>query len=207
MAISDVLQLNYYFTIPAPQTAIVTAFFRVIGETAPVPSQLDILTNWPAGFGATCRAVIYNGAQFYARGLRKIRPVPLTLETFSFLEAGAGTAGTDPMPSQVAGVISRKSGFAGRRYRGRVYVPFPSEQDNDAFGRPTANYQSRLAAFAQLLPGITTINVGGGQIQLQGTVVSRKFNLDTPILTTVARQFWGTQRRRGDFGRTNPPPV
>jgi hypothetical protein len=38
-------------------------------------------------------------------------------------------------------------------------------------------------------------------------VYSAKFGLQTPVATIVARQKWGTQRRRGSYGRPNQPPV
>src|SRR3546814_8120191 len=66
--------------------------------------------------------------------------------------------GGDLLPGQVCGMVTKLTAAAGRRFRGRVYVPFPLETDNDGIV-PSAAYVARinpvaLAQISQITAGV-----------------------------------------------------
>jgi len=84
-----------------------------------------------------------------------------------------GTAAGDGLPRQTQGLIrwGTATVIAGRRLRGRLYVPAPPEADNDATGVPSSTYKNDVttAAATIFIAGATSSEaciwhrpVGGG---------------------------------------------
>jgi len=121
-----------------------------------------------------------------------------------------GASGDDPLPGQVAGIITFTTEFAGPGGRGRIYVPFPDETDNDVDHRPTATWITAATNLATFLATPFSTTDGGNQTICTPGIWHRP-PLAEPsfreITGWIVRSRWGTQRRRGDYGRTNLPPV
>lgn len=131
---------------------------------------------------------------------------------YSILEQGQGDVLGDPLPKQCAGVITRRTAKSGRKFQGRIYVPFPGEADNDPnSGRPSGNYITRLTALA---PGTyDSLNVASGtgsavlqQVHFLPGLVPTLLTSE-PYVSATPRAYWATQRRRGDYGPQNVSPI
>lgn len=122
-----------------------------------------------------------------------------------------GTVPGSQSPTQVSAVVSKETGFAGQANRGRVYFPFVPQ------GFLTADGEMTVAA--QTLYGITfdtffpsfVYGVGGNTAQLSPVILHTPgtahplplSSLD--ILSRSSTGRFGTQKRRGDYGKPNRP--
>lgn len=155
----------------------------------------------------TLAALLTASATVRGAGTRTITGVP-TIESFSVGNAVVGTVAGEAMPRQTAGVATLRSPFAGRSRRGRKYIPFPGESDNpDGIG-PSAAYLARMNTYlANIVPAFV-LQVGGNVETWAPLIVSKVGAMtQTRVTSFLARLGWGTQRRRGTFGRPNVSPV
>jgi len=128
------------------------------------------------------------------------------------LTPGADDA-SDLLPRQVAGLVVKRTGFVGKRNRGRLYIPFPSEDMNEnVTGVPTDQYVTDLTGLAiNLMPpgGGGLGNTGDTPLWVWVPVLFSPSTIDAslqpPIMDTFGRKAWATQRRRGSFGKANSP--
>lgn len=139
-----------------------------------------------------------------------------SVEVFSNSGADVGAQVSNAMSKQTCGIITKRTLITKRNGRGRLYLPFPGSGDNTQLGHPTAGYITRAAAVAlSLFTEFSVSTPGEGLNSLQplhrrniqfpeATQPNWEYN---PIVDTVVRTEWGTQRRRGDYGRTNEFPV
>jgi len=145
-------------------------------------------------------------AQYYGVNVQLIDPVAAAADTEAG-NAGAGTATGDVLPLQVCGIITKRSALLGRKHRGRMYIPFPSEADNDSNGVPSSTYFTNLAVLAAVVLAPITVSPGGGTLTLFPCIYHKgQVPLTDILIGWTRRQRWATQRRRGDFGRPNSLP-
>lgn len=206
MAIGDVLQARFE-SVQGNQAAENIRQFRVSAEVAPVPTYGDVASGLGGIIGPELRALMSSSATYRGCAVRRISPLPLTLEQMSTNQAGVGAIAGDPLPPQVSGIVTLRTAMAGRRFRGRFYVPFPAESDNTSGHIPSSGYLSALINLQNSLALATVITVGLGSITVIPVIWSRRFRTTTDITLGVARAIWATQRRRGDYGRPNPPTI
>jgi len=187
------------------QFAINVKFLQVTGVTAPIPTEQDVANTLDSFMGASLKPLMTSDASWYGAAAQKVFP-SVGLEFTSNAHTGAGTAGTNPLPSQTCGLLKLSTFVAGRRQRGRMYVPFPDEVFNDVTNRPTAAYLVLLNNLgAGLLNPFSVTGVAGGTATLSwgmwnGISGFRGYSFG------AARDFWATQRRRSFAGRTDAPP-
>lgn len=155
---------------------------------------------------AEIKALLPDTVTYRGVGCRRIFPLPLTPEIPYTGTTAVGTVLGDVLPGQVSGILTLRTAFAGKRYRGRFYMGFPGEADNTASGIPSLSYVGRLAALGNKLDNVVTAGGGGNTNTLQPYVRSKKFGLQNAITITQARQRWATQRRRGNYGVPNIAP-
>lgn len=127
-----------------------------------------------------------------------------------------GSAGSQPLPTQVRGLIAWTTQNAGRAFRGRSFVPFPDVTLLHATSsHPTAAYGVLMLAFAAAVFSFTGAIGAGGNSTLVLGIFHRKAGKSgvpvartiTPILNWFGSARWGTQRRSGDRGRINSPII
>jgi len=176
-----------------------------------IVSTLDSLYA-PIVKNMLCAAATYQGAM-----LRRVWPLPPSPPAAEDTSRGPGLVAGELMPRQVAGVVSKFTAIAGRAFRGRAYTFFPSEDSNTANGTPSGAYLTSLDALASLMTQTHVIALGGS-VTIQPVLFHRGSTLDppdpavplegstTPIAGCRRRTGWGTQRKRGYFGRPNTPP-
>lgn len=153
------------------------------------------------------KPLMSNLATYYGVRVQKINPIPAGAAVLSVEGQGAGTGVGSPLPAQVSGMISLYSALAGRRNRGRCYVPFPTETANDELQtRPDATYQAALVVLADAFSTNLLVTDGVNNAVLEPGIWSRASRIFNPIVDYNARARWATQRSRGNYGRPNPLP-
>lgn len=182
--------------------------YQVSAIVAPEPTMQEKATAAEALWGPLLKAVMGNNADWRGLGLKTINPLPGTQEFVSTANAGNGAIASELLPRQCCGLISKNTGLPGRRYRGRMYVPFPTENTNDAQGHPTGAYLILLSGLAtQLATPIVVAGGGGGSCVLTPILLHKTgvpgYSL---IIGALERPAWATQRRRGSYGRPNVLP-
>lgn len=158
---------------------------------------LDVLATvtYPPCLSATAR---YEGVELRRLLPTKSRPVNSSTP-------GAGGGGTPLMPRQVCGIWTKQSAGVGPGKRGRVYVPFPSTIDtNGTADVPNSAYLGNLATLATDWTGVDVLDdLAGNTITVEFGIFS-KAGVFTACDDFRVNAKWATQRRRGDYGRTNP---
>lgn len=115
----------------------------------------------------------------------------------------------DTAPSQVAVVVRKVTGFAGRAERGRLFVPFVPDDKLDANGELIPPFGAVLAGLCTIIFGPDNATVGPDTTSWIPVLLHKTPRL-TPISFTLLDGFagterLGTQRRRGDYGKLNAP--
>lgn len=157
-------------------------------------------------YAAALKACMSSVAEYRGVAVGKIWPLPPTIGVTGTVGNGFGAIAGDPLPFTTSGLLNFRTGFAGRKYRGRMYVPFPPEARNDANGDPDVTYQGLLATLlAQALLTITT-GVGGNTNDFKPCIWHEATKTTDVITTGLVRKEWATQRRRSQWKSDAPPP-
>jgi hypothetical protein len=117
---------------------------------------------------------------------------------YTLPEAVQGSQPGEMLPPQTSAVISWRTGFIGRRRRGRTYV-WPAGEANQNAGQWNGPYLTLLAAF-----GAEAIDISDAGLNVWRMVIYSKPVdppgvppiLVTPVSSVVIPTFTATQRRR-----------
>lgn len=145
-------------------------------------------------------------AQYRGIGVTFISPLPASIEYYSNDQAGQGTASGNPMPAQVCGMLSYRTNLAGKKNRGRNYIPFPAAVFASIDETPSAAYTALGAALGDAV-GYADYDGGADNAALQLIVYPGASPLTRAVQAVVFRDKWATQRRRGDYGQGNEFPI
>jgi len=167
---------------------------------------------------AQCQAlylpVLANNALYVGSNIQNLQGgPPYELPWGTNANQANGTGGATPLPAQVTGIYGTTSEFTGPAYRGRSYVPFPTSEFVTAGPPPIPSnaYLTLLGLLALQFTGLLPIASGGVTVTVQWILV--QFSVGgavfsyTPLTGFKLPQRWATQKRRGDYGRTNPMPT
>ncbi len=152
------------------------------------------LCNHATFYGCECRAE--SGADVLQVGYGKpLNPVP-------------GARPGSLLPAQVAAILKKTTLRVGRAFRGRAYFPFLSATDLQADGEMSATLAGILSATitVPLFSMVLTKNAGADTLTLQGCLWHRKTSTFDDLKAVVSVAKFGTQRRRGVYGRGNAIP-
>ncbi len=190
----------------ADQISVNVLHYRVdnIINLGPTPVQAALFFD--GIFAPLMKPLLYNVAVYYGVAVQKVWPLPRTAAGTNITNTGSGTAGASGLPKQTAGLCSKRTDLASRSGRGRFYAPFPSTSSNITGGVPTAGYITNLGVLATEIKTLEMWTVGGDSADFIPIVFNRKTHAKTDLVTCVAKNFWATQRKRGDFGRKNSLP-
>jgi len=193
------------------QLAVNTLHYSMTDKVGTV-TDVDFLNHWVgmAAWPIAWKALLSDDATFRGTQVGRIFPKPPTRPNHTITGAGVGTVVGEILPRQVSGIISHQTDFAGPRYRGRVYVPFPSEASSEAvLGTPVAAYVTALDTLGAILQATQAITPGGANsINAHPVILHR--DAEPPevsfIVESFGREKWATQRRRGSYGSPNEIP-
>jgi len=144
-------------------------------------------------------------AQWYGLSLQKIAPIKF--DTVFSPNAGAGSDATDCLPGAVAGLLVFKTGLAGRKNRGRTYIPFPGEGANTALGLPNAAHLTQLQDVADIYSSNRTIVKGGLNLIITPIIYPSEVAGGRAIVSGARASKWASMRSRGDYKAANKLPA
>lgn len=190
MAANDIWRLSMVGDWSATEQAVVTAHVKFLSGAATFDGAaayfktnlLDLLKtlqsngwNWRYVNGITVNVNPPQSGTY-------ITGFPLT-----------GTQASDSLPYTTALVTSLRTNYAGRSYRGRMYIPALSENSNAAGRCIQATVNSVQTYFEDL---VAALGYGGSNADYQWGVYSRLLSQFYPFTAPVVREVWGTVRRR-----------
>lgn len=152
---------------------------------------------------------LYLGAQasWYGVRVQKQLPLPKPVAAISAGFIGPGTGSAATLPGQAAAVMTKRTLLAGRAYRGRIYLPFAAQAMNNATtNKPEPAAMALFNAIGTALAGNITVGTVPNQTVLQPVLFHRRTGTTTPLQEMTAAGAWGTQKRRGNYGRPNVYP-
>lgn len=205
VSLSDVIELRLFSKFQ--NQVAVNVLHYIVTEVTNTFNLGDIAISADNHFVAVMKAVIAAAARWEGVYVQRIHPLPITAPAWFTATAGVGSQIGDVLPKQTSGLIKKITLVASRSTRGRMYVPFPTEDSNDADSSPSGPYSALLGALATALRAPLEIPTPGGADGILTPVVwSRKTRTPQEVVSTIAHGAWATQRRRGDFGRENQLP-
>lgn len=205
MAVNDVLRVRVVMNT-TDQIGVNVLHYIVTAEVTGGATLGEIAAYLDGMYHNAYKTLLTDQANYRGVGVQRVRPLPTSQEAVSTGNEGSGTQGGDPLPKQIAGLLSWKTIFAGPGFRGRTYVPFPPEQQNDPDGTPSANYLVNLATLSVQIRAGGLVVGGGGSSTLAFGIYKRQQQAFNGVVDQIIRPMWATQRRRGDFGRKNVLP-
>jgi len=189
------------------QLAINVYHYQVTEQTGTEKLDSDLAARMDAILGPLYVDLMSVESEYRGIGVQRINPIPPTVEVFANIQADTGAVAGDLLPRQTCGLISKKTNLAGRKYRGRAYIPFPSEVDNAADGTPTGGYLVNLLALADALEVPVVVGTAPNETTLTPILWHRLTSTFDVITLTATNDKWATQRRRGSYGRVNTSPI
>jgi hypothetical protein len=189
------------------QVGLSVLHYQVIAIGVGTVEDGDFADQLSTILGPLYGQLISEQAEYLGVEVQKVWPLPRLDAQSSDLNNTPGVIAGDTLPTQSCGLIRKRTGFAGKHNRGRMYVPFPSENDNDVDGQPTAPYLVSLANLAAALEVSFVVTVGIDSVTLEPVIYDRVAHTTTGITHMPRQDQWATQRRRGDQGRPNPRPT
>lgn len=195
VAPGDVLEIRVFSQL-FTQAGINVRHLRVVSTLGTSRTLADIADHMSNVSDIVYKPLLVSTATYKGVGLRRVTPSP-TLEFFSIVDQGPGTAAGDALPGQTAGLLKLGTDFPGPSGRGRAYAPFPAESDNDANGQPTLGYITKMGLYQALWTTDTNVTDGGGnEALLRNVLVRRPAFTWRDITSSLIRDTWATQRRR-----------
>lgn len=175
-------------------TALVTLGFKV----ATPPYTQAQCANALAQF-ATSMAALHDNEVTYARCIALIgNDGPLIRFEASGTTTGSRAAVTI-LPPNVSYLLRKTTGFSGRRYRGRMFIPFVA-QGGGVVGQNGQLAAGELAALnargVALLANLVAAGPNASELSLLHAVGLTATPSPTPITTLAGDDFVATQRRR-----------
>lgn len=153
------------------------------------------------------RQMLSTTTLFVGISAQKIGPGDMEVAGVSAAAPALGVLASDLMPKQTCGILSIKTQKAGRSFRGRLYIPFPTEVSNQEPGEPTDPYVASATALAGYYETPQTFVIGGNSISMKPVLYSRVLNVTNDVTNVIAAPRWGTQRRRSSYGQLNQFPL
>lgn len=198
----DTLEVKL-FSQNLAQQGINVLHYIVTGIAGGAMTDQTLATNLDGSFAPLYKAFLPTVCAYKGLRLQKIFPLPVAAAVVATGNAGAGLRAFDPLPSQAAMVIKKASNLAGRINRGRAYLPFWSEAENDASGFPTAGALVFADNWRNFALNTIVVVVAGVTVTLT-PVIWHDATVSVTIITgSVVRERWGTQRRRSEINKAD----
>lgn len=156
----------------------------------------DLATTWKTLAEAVYPGVMSPSGTLIGASVNRAFPAPPTPSINAGDSDLPGLITGDVMSRQTCGAVTKRTELAGKAYRGRAYIPFPSEASNDADGNPTNGYRTAVATLCGSFCAAQTITVGTATIILYPIIYHKATSTYTVVSSFNVRTYWTTQRRR-----------
>jgi hypothetical protein len=213
--VNDIVKVQVVCT-RGVQTALNTGHFTVFSIVGGGLTDTQVALAFDNLFSPGYRAWLTSIATYLGALVQKIFPLPPSSYKFSRANTHAGNAGNLPLPGEVSGLVACQTNFAGKAFRGRLYLPWPDQAYVTAdMLALTAGGQALMGAIAADWFTPVTFTVGGASTTLSPAIFHKKANkagttapnTTTPIISDSIEVLLADQRKRAARGRPNPPPV
>lgn len=194
VGVAEILEMKIFCTL-SNQVSINVRHYRVAAVTGVTVTDLSIALALSPVFATPYKAMLAAPATYKGVSIQVIKPVGFDAQ-FSSVGNGSGTGGDEALPPSNAGLIKLSTGLAGRKGRGRAYVPFPSESASNDQGECTTGYVTALDTLGTAFIATQVITAGGGTADLIPVLYNRVLGTGTTLTQRVSRGFFATQRRR-----------
>jgi hypothetical protein len=191
-----------------PIVSINVLHYEVIAVTGTGKFDQDIADRVDLELGAPYKGILTPDSGYRGVIIQKIFPLPMSLPIDSIVSQGPGTrAAGDTLPGQVCGIITKRTSGAGRAKRGRLYVPFPGEDDSTD-GLPNAGYITAINTLLTPLVNSLVVGIGADTVTIQPVIFHRAAPGTSDAITfTQSRLYFATQRRRGEVNGPDVSPL
>lgn len=190
MALNDVWRLSCVGSHSGTELAIITLHFKDLGTTGTIDGLCSDIKTLFLNVLKTSQATTFRWDQINALTVNTIPPRAFTYTTGMPL---TGTIANEEPAHQVAAVVTHRTAYAGRSYRGRNYIPGLPESAWSA-SLLDAAYLANLETYYQAL--MTAYHEGGGDGEWSWVVWSEKLSQANDVQSFVVRNNPGVIRRR-----------
>jgi len=215
MPAGDIFRLRVFCSDPnLTQIGVNTTYWQVTSASGLGATYAQTADAFDFALSVEYRAYLSSESTYRGVSVQQVEPGPLSLQVFNNDSFGVGTNGAAVLPGQDSPVVSWATTLAGPRFRGRIFLPFPSANAINATGRLTALAISLYASLgtAYVTPVVAGVgpNTSTLRLCLRSEVIPHtvpKVYIYPLVVTGSASAKMGTQRKRGDYGRLNLPPI
>jgi len=201
----------------ANEQASVNSFFYFVTAVGIANcTDQDFADDIDALIGPPYSAILTTANEYrgiYCRIVQRFPPAAEPAPVAAVTNANPGLVAGTTLPRQASGILSWQTALAGRKYRGRTYLPFPPSSFDALDGVPSGAALTAYAAIGNPLLAYTT-NVASGcsfKMVLYGrpkpSAVPPIPYTVTDMVGVITPSKWATQRRRGSYGRPNTSPI
>lgn len=188
------------------QIGINVRYYTVDSSSGGGLTEQQMVDALSAKYGPMYKTYLPSAARYLGATIQRAA-VPMSEPLFvSTTGAGTGEIEADPIPLQAALLVSLYAAAAGRKGRGRMYLPFWSEAHNGVDGKPTIVATDIAVSIGLLFSQSQTLINGSASNVVAPQLWERTGNVFRPITRQAVAAKWATQRRRGNYGRQNPIP-
>lgn len=218
LVIGDEVRIRRYSFQPINSQLGVNTMYYLVTNLVGTVNDTDVAVEDFATFGPFYQSLQSPQSEYYASGVSLMQTLSIKQRTSEVLSTHlplVGNVGTISLPNQVSYVLALKTASASRHGKGRIFPPFPSATFSTVDGDLTNAGQVvlQLLAAQLLIPLVVTAGVNTATL----TPTVRSVQLQPPplpplvsyvnIASSVGRSRFGTQRKRGQYGRPNVPPT
>lgn len=203
--LGDVFKVTAAFTYSNSQVEEIGIHYKVaaagVGDT-----RASLLAYMSTGVLAYILPQVPASARYYGTEVSRVKSANPVGPVVTY-DGTAGGSASNMLPTQTRGLISWKTAFSGRAYRGRTYLPSTTVAYCTPVGKPLLALLTAWQSWATYMLGAVT---SGGTTWVPGVY----HRVPTAVIGSVFDQFTGglvgpsfaTQRRSGDYGRVNSSP-
>jgi len=197
---NDILEVRAQ-CLSGNQVAVNVLHYLVTSVSAGPVSDQQTADALSLVLGNAYTAYLSNESEYLGIRLQKVAPGVKYTYVVSDIAAGAGEVASQPLPSQACGAIVKLSSDAARRFRGLVFLPYPTEEMNEEPGVPNAAGIAAMSAWANAVLVEIALAIGGSAITLEPVIYSFGDGIVAPETRSIVdwriQDWWITHKSRG----------
>lgn len=190
MATGEVYRASVVGSHTGTELAVVTWHFRMLSEATPDSTIGAYLKTYWCDLVKTRQAGTFRWDSIEFLRVNASPPISYHYAT-AFPVTGTGTG--EEMPRQVAVVVTHRTQYAGRSYRGRHYIPALTENYFTSGLVETAALAALQTYYDDI---VAAVGASGSNTDIQWVVWSQKLMTYTAVREAVVRNVPGVIRRR-----------
>lgn len=199
LGVGDVVAVGHYCR-QNDQVAINVLHYRIGAITGVGVTDQEVADAQSASAATVYKPILSTSAKFEGVRVQRVFPSKLPYVT-SVVGSGAGTNVSDPLPTQAALLVEKRTNTVTMGAYGRAFVPFWCEDCSGTDGRPNGTATTLATNWINLLLMPSTIVGAGGTANFNPVVFSRKFNAPKDITSTKVNASWATHKSRSQINK------